>query len=288
MAELKFTKGTDEEHEIELESELVYAGWRQGAAIAGETAQLEVETSFVGNGASVKIKCMSESGRKLGSISGVVKNNKYVDEIEIPEDVELGDMVYFQVNLPDNGLSGESNWIEVIPPVEVTEMKWSVAEARRGDIVGLSAKVKNVTDGTGVKLIIYEYDRDGAHDRITELPGTIRGAKIEVNWEYEYHEDTDEIPTEEELQEYGQSYNPPEYFFTLSINDTVHGKQQESGLLKFKDFIEVKLANCTGTERYIIRLPDGTELRGSFGEDGLIREDDIPPGPCTIEIQRDE
>ena len=42
-------------------------------------------------------------------------------------------------------------------------------------------------------ILIYEHDQDGAHDRICEIPAVVQDGKIEVKWEYEYHEDTDEI-----------------------------------------------------------------------------------------------
>jgi len=287
MPELKFTKSTDAEHEVKLDSTLVRASWLSGVAIAGQPAKFDVITSFVGNGAKIKITGMSEKGKKLGKISGEINNNVYVDAFLIPEDIEMDDEVYFEVELPKNGLSGESDRIPCIPPIEITNMRWSASEARRGDVLTLSADVEGVRPLTEVTITIYEFDRDGAHDRITELPGTVRNSKIEVQWEYEYHEDIDEIPTEEELQQYGRNYNPPEYFFTIKLGDVEYGREQESGLLTFKDWIEIRVLNYSGNESYILHLADGSERRGTFGEDGTAREEDVPPGRCSIEIERE-
>jgi hypothetical protein len=157
--DLKFTKSTDTEHEIELESSLISASWRSGKAIAGQTATFEVHTAFVGEGATIKIKGKSEKGKKLGTIKDVIKRNKYVGEFEIPEDTELDDMVYFEVELPKNDLEGESNRIPVFPPVQVFNLKWSAKEARRGDVLTLSADTNGLRDHTEVSVIIYEYDR---------------------------------------------------------------------------------------------------------------------------------
>ncbi|MFH1893248.1 MAG: hypothetical protein ABIK83_11275 [Candidatus Zixiibacteriota bacterium] len=287
MPDLTFNKSTDEEHEIELDSSLIYAVWKRGAAIAGQTAGFTIGTAFVGNGARIKIKGKSENGENLGKISATISNNVYDGEFEIPEDTEIDDQIYFEVKLPDNGLDGESDRIPVVPPPEISNMRWSQSEARRGDTLTLSADVRNVRPHTEVMLTIYEYDRDSAHDKITELRAEVIDDKIEQEWEYEYHEDTDEIPTEEEMQEYGRNYNPPEYFFTIKLNDIEYGREQESRLLIFKDWIEIRVLNYTGNESYILHLADGSERRGTFGGDGTAREEDVPPGRCSIEVERE-
>jgi len=290
--DLKFTKSTDAEHEIELESSLISASWRAGKAIAGQTAKFEVQTAFVGEGATIKVTGKSENGKKLGKIKDVIKRNKYVGEFEIPEDTELDDMIYFEVTLPKNDLEGESNRIPVFPPVQVFNLKWSATEARRGDVLTLSADVNGLRDHEEVTVIIYEYDRDSAHDKIVELPATVMNKRVELQWEYEYHEDTDEIATQEELDKYGGKYNPPEYFFTVKVEDTEYGVKQESGLLTFKDWIEITLVdgegNAIANEEYILHLADGQQRRGTLDASGRAREDDIAPGTVRIEFPNSE
>jgi hypothetical protein len=286
---MEYSKSTDSEHKIKLDSKLIYAAWRTGFAPAGQTVEFEVMTAFVGDGASIKIKGKNDGGKKLGKIKDKIKNNKYIGSFEIPENAEIDDLVYFEVKLSKNGLTGESNKIPVTPPITVTNMKWSEKEARRGDVLTLSAAVSGCPDDTEVKIIIYEYDNDKAHDRIVELPATVKEEKIEVKWEYEYHEDTDEVPTEEELQQYGQSYNPPEYFFVIEINGQKFGKEQESKLLTFKDYIEIELKNQLGelvpNEEYVLTLPDGTERKGKLDDAGKAVERDVPPGKCSIKFK---
>ncbi|MEW6411711.1 MAG: hypothetical protein AB1483_04455 [Candidatus Zixiibacteriota bacterium] len=286
--DLKFNKSTDSEEEIKVDSSLVYAEWRSGCAIAGRTVSLEVATAFVGNGATIKITGKSRKGEKLGKIKGKILNNKFVGALEVPSDIEIGDRVYFEAELPDNSLSGKSEDIPVVPGINVTNMKWSADEARRGDILTLTANVDNVKDDTEALVTIYEYDRDNAHDRITEIPAVIKDEKLEVSWEYQYHEDTDELPSQEELERYGGSYNPPEYFFTIKIYDQVFGRGQESGLLVFKDWIIMRFADDDGTpvadHEFVATLPDGQEKRGRTDADGIARVDGIPPGRFWIEL----
>ena len=74
--DLKFTKSTDTEHEIKLESSLISASWRCGKAIAGQTATFEVRTAFVGEGATITVTGQSENGKQLGKIRAVSRRNK--------------------------------------------------------------------------------------------------------------------------------------------------------------------------------------------------------------------
>jgi hypothetical protein len=286
--DLKYNKSTDSQHKIKLESSLVYAAWRSGLAPLGQSAPVEVFTSFVGDGAKIKIKGKSQKGKNLGKIDSVIKNNKFVGMLDIPDNLEIGDAVQFEVELPQNGLSGRSGFIPVGPPIEATDLKWSVQEARRGDIVTLSAKVTGLPDGSEAKIVIYEYDADNIHDRITALPTVVQKNKIELLWEYEYHEDTDEIPTDEELKKYGKNYNHPEYFFVIEIMGRKFGQKQESGLLKFKDWIEIILEDEDGkrvaNEQYVLHLPDGQQKQGALDGDGYSREEKIPPGKVKIEF----
>ncbi len=177
---------------------------------------------------------------------------------------------------------------DILRVINVTNLKWGQEEARREDIVKLSADIEGVPDGSEVKIYIYEYDQDGAHDFIAKFPVIVKSRKIEAEWEYDYYEDTDEIPTDEEMKEYGKSYNPPEYFFIVDVNGGRFGKDQESGLLEFKDWMEIELRQNDGTarsdEQYIITLADGTERRGNLDSNGTARFEDLPPGPYTVKF----
>lgn len=285
---LKYTKSTDADEKITLTSSLVYAEWQQSYAPAGQIATFEIGTLFVGQGAPIEAKGKSQKGKNLGTVSGKVRGNKFVGEFRIPADTKIGDMVTFDVKLPRHGLSGTSNAIAVVPPIIVTDMSWSASEARRGDILTLKAKIENLPEGVEPKVVIYEYDRDGVHDKIVELPAKVDNKKIELQWEYEYHEDTDEIPSDEELQRYGRNYNPPEYFFTVRVGNQEFGKEQESGLLEFKDYLDLKVLDGKGqpaaNKQYTVILPDGSERRGTLDQDGHVRLDNLPPGPCRVEV----
>lgn len=288
---LKFSKSTNTEHKVKLDSAIVSACWQEGFAYGGTEVGVLVKTAFVGEGTKINIKGKSEKGKSLGKLKDVIYGNSFFGKLSVPEKIQIGDRVYFEVELPQLGLSDESSYIPAGPPISVSKMKWSKADARRGDTLQLKAGVKGIREGTEAKVIIYEYDADGNHDKIAELAATIIGEKLELDWEYEYHEDTDEIPTQEELEQYGGSYNPPEYFFVIDIHGHRFGEDQESGLLKFKDFIEIEFVDEDGQPlkdaKYTITFADGSTKKGDLDGSGFARIDDAPPGRYTIDITYD-
>jgi len=292
MPDLTFNKSVDSEHKEKLTSTLIYANWLSGTAVAGRSVGFEIGTSFVGNGAKIKITGKSTGGERLGKINDVINSNRYVGEFDIPEDIEAGDECYFEVKISKVSLSGESNRIPARPPIEITDISWSAEEARRGDILTLRAEFEDIPTGTDVLFTIYEYDRDEAHDKITELPGTVDSGVAEIQWEYEYHEDTDEIPSQEEMERYGREYNPPEYFFTVTIYGQSFGDENSPGLLTFKDYLELEYIDDEGNPvpdvNYRLRLPDGTEQTSTLDSNGQAIISSTPPGLCIFMIEDEE
>jgi hypothetical protein len=167
-------------------------------------------------------------------------------------------------------------------PITITNAQWDKEEARQGDIVTLTADVEGALDGTSGELEIFEHDVDGIHDLIKKLPIVVTNNKIKTTWEYEYHEDTDEIPTDEELKKYGRDYNPPEYFFVVKIGDA----EGISGILEYKDYVEIYLKNPGGEpiadEEFILTLPDGSEIEGNVDSEGYAKVEGIPPGKVSV------
>ncbi|HOP07523.1 MAG TPA: hypothetical protein PLF13_09550 [candidate division Zixibacteria bacterium] len=285
---LQFSKSTDSEQEIKLDSYLISVMFNAARAVPGENLPFEVLTAFVGDGCPIKVKAKAEQGGSPGQVEGRMQGNRFVGEIMVPEDTEAGDKIYLEVKLSKVGLEGESARILVMPRIRVTELHWSAQEARRGDTLTLSANITGVRDGNEVTITIYEHDQDSAHDRITQFPTTVRGGSIAARWQYEYHEDTDELATQEELDNYGGSYNPPEYFFTIKVFAAEFGLGQESGLLTFKDYAELLGEDAFGSPlrngEYIMKLADGSERRGQLNEDGYARVEDLPPGGYEVEF----
>lgn len=278
-----YKKQTDEIHEITLESEITAAEWGSKVATVGSQAYLEVWTHFVGSGSEIEIEVEDNSGKKIETIKGQVFGGYFANSLVVPE--KATKELTFTAKLPDHGLEKKSGILKVNPSFKVTNLKWSKKEARRGDLVKLTADTEGLADGTEVMVSIFEHDQDGAHDFITKVPTRVKGRRIEAEWEYEYHEDTDEIPTDEEMKKYGGSYNPPEYFFVVDGHGQRFGERQESGLLRFKDWIEIAITEdseeVVGETEYELALPDGSVRKGKLDSSGRAREEDVLPGKVT-------
>ncbi len=93
-------------------------------------------------------------------------------------------------------------------------------------------------------------------------------------------EDTDDIPTHEEAE---NGYKNPEYFFRVNIG----GVTEDSGLLKFKDWVEFVFKKPDGTPvknmKIKILSPEGKSMDETTNEDGVIQIKDIPPGKLKID-----
>ncbi len=180
---------------------------------------------------------------------------------------------------------GESATINATGP-ELQSMEWKSPEARRDEMVSLTASFSGSTDGEKATVEIFEFDQDGEHDLMETLQAEVTNGKLETEWKYVYQEDTDDILTEEEATKTGGKYNPPEYFFTVAIGEQMWGDKQESGLLQFKDWIEVELqdedGNRLANEPFELHLPDGTTQKGTLDEKGFARVESVPPGPVEV------
>jgi hypothetical protein len=280
----KFQKTTDETHVVTLDSYIVSARWISAVAPAGQNVELEVLTAFVGNGAPVQIKLLDADGKTRGKTPpGQVRNNAYRTTLAVPEDVDVDDELCFEANLSKHDLSVMSDFISVVPEVVVENLAWSANEVHRGDIVTLSANVTGCKDDAEAVVTIYEFDGNKAHDRITRLLTLVKQRKIRIEWEFEYQGDTSNIADAEELKTYGKSYTPPQYFFEVEIRGKRFGRNQESGLMIFRDWIEIEVRDkddtLVGGVDYTIDLADGSRREGKLNSKGFARIESVPPGP---------
>jgi hypothetical protein len=256
--------------------------------MAGGEAAFQIQTAFVGEGAPVEVSGKSEGGAQLGTVTGELYRNRFRGSLEVPEDIELDDEVYFEFKLKDNNLEGESERIPAIPMVRITNLAWSAEEACRGDILTLTATSSGLRNESVVKITIFEYDEERGAERVVELPGRVQDNQIEVLWEFGYFEDTGEIVSQENLDDYADRYAYPEYYFTVTFEGLTFGTERESGMLIFNDWQGIELVNEDGTpaadERYILHLANGEEREGRTGPDGTAREEHLPPGPTRVEF----
>jgi hypothetical protein len=278
----KHSGSTDKSNSVKLESSIERVIWTSGDGSPGAKAGIEVNTHFIGNNSEMKIELSDKSGKVLETVKGKISGNRFWTEITIPEKAK--DELYAEVKLSKHGLSKKSNKLYLYPPVQIKNLKWDKKEARRGDILKISADVLNFYEGGTAEIQIWEYDSDKAHDLVTKFKSTIKSQKLEADWEFQYVDDTDDIPTADETE---KGYNPPEYFFRIIAG----GISADSEILKFLDSIEIKLVDNKGNalpdKNYKLILPDSTKKEGKTDSDGNIKLDDLPPGKIRVELVKD-
>ena len=273
----KLSGQTGKVKEVKLESSIEQVVFTKNMASAGGKIGIEVFTKFVGNNSDIKIEIKDKSGKSGGTVKGKITGNRFWKTIDIPDN--LKDELTATAKLSKHGLEKKSNTIPLLPPIKISNLKWDKNEAKRSDILTLSGDVKGAYDGAETTIEIFEHDDDGAHDLVVSFPALVKSQKIKTEWEFQYVEDTDDIPDDNEAE---NGYKNPEYFFRVSIA----GVSQDSGLLKFKDWIELELRDENGEplpeEEYIIYLADGSKIEGKLDSDGKGVIQDIPPGKFKL------
>lgn len=275
----KLSSSTDKIKEVKLTSSIEQVVWTNNSASAGGKAGIDVFTKYVGNNSDIKIEIKDKSGKSGGTIKGKITGNRFWKEIDIP--VDLKDELTATAKLSKLGLEMKSGSLTLLPPVKISNVKWDKDEATRGDLLKLTADIKNAYDGAEAVIEMYEKDDDDAHDLVVSFPALVKNQQIKAEWEFQYTGDTNKIPTDEEAE---NGYKNPEYFFRVIIG----GVSEDSGLLKFKDFIQINVMNEYGKTliglKYKLILPNGEKKDGEINSEGIIEEKDLPPGRCRIEF----
>ncbi len=285
-----FSLAVDKENKVKVESSIAYANWVFLSAYAGYETSFEIGTVFVGNGAPVEVTVKTGSGKKIASWKGKIVGNKCIGSVAIPEKMKLGDIIYFECKLPKHKVSMESNEIPVNPMLKVIKICWDKKEVTRDELLTCTVEFEEdcIENGTTALLTIKEYDADNNHDIISKIPVVVMNNKIETQWKFRFADNTEDIPTNDELKPYGKQYQYPEYFFTVDVDGVVVGRDQESGLVRFRDDLHFKVTDESGVvitnKEYILSLPDGTTRNGNLDENGLICEVDLPPGKIFLDV----
>ncbi|MBP1647508.1 MAG: hypothetical protein H6Q30_953 [Bacteroidetes bacterium] len=270
---------TSQAKKVALPSSIEQVMWSKRLAAVGGLVGLEVQTLYIGNNSEIQVELTDASGKSLGKYSERTAGNKFWAQIRVPADVR--DELYATVKLPKHGLQKKSPPLKVVPPVQITNAKWDKSEVRRGDTLKLTADVKGVPDGVEALIHIFEHDESGANELVSTFTTPVGNKKIEAEWEFEYQDDTGNIPSAHEAE---KGYQAPQYFFRVTVGE-VGG---ESGPLEFKDGVSLELNDDAGKPipglEYILHCADGSQRKGKLDKEGKAFEKDVPPGPVTVEF----
>jgi len=163
----------------------------------------------------------------------------------------------------------------------IVKMAWSKKEARVGDKVKLSAEVAGIKNGTKGEILIYKKDVSAADEMMDAIKVTVRGGKIEAEWEYRYPEEREEKAPPPSGR---TKYCHPQYYFVVQVDNVT----ARSGLLYFKDYIEVELTDEEGNPLaeapFRVFFENGEVREGTLDSNGYRKVQNIPPGDWSVDF----
>jgi len=163
----------------------------------------------------------------------------------------------------------------------IVNAKWSTREAPTGDKVKLIVETAGMEPGETATLEIYLRDANFATRLMKSWEVQISGDKIEEEWEFKV--DDEYLKMQGEKEQSG-GYSFPLFYFMVRIGDL----QMRSGLLRFKDWVEVELkdedGNAIGNKKYRVSLSNGETRSGTLDGNGTAREENVPPGPVRTSV----
>jgi len=283
----KFSGSTDEKHVFTLPSEIERVRWLRQQAAPGGVAGLQIRTLFCAPGSQVEIRIEDAQGSVVQTLSGELPGPDVTVQIRVPEGATGG--LLAKVQMPNHGLSAESEALQLTESVRLRSARWSTETVQRRDIVTLSAEARGAQDGRRAVVQIYERDpAQGAHDPVTQLRPRVESEAVTVKYRFQYPGDTAEITPEWEAP---NGYRQPEFFYTVeTLGVTADSKDAKSkGVMTFVDDLDLRLLDA-GTQAPLtdqtakLTLPDGSTQEETLNGEGRVQLQEVPPGPVHVQL----
>jgi len=162
----------------------------------------------------------------------------------------------------------------------ITKVEWSKAHAKVGDKIKLKVETAGVDDGESADLMIFIKDASFPDTVLDSLKAEVKSDKIEADWELHI----DEKLLKVQDGRYGKRYSAPCFYYVVEVA----GLRQRSGILRYKDWMELQLDGEDGKPLagagYTLHLPDGGVRKGNLDKDGYAKEENLPPGRIDVDF----
>jgi uncharacterized Zn-binding protein involved in type VI secretion len=235
-------------------------GQGQGAGAAGATAKAGEQTE----GHYLDVKVVDKGGKPVTGAMYTIKG---------PDGSESGG--YVTGSIDKKGVKEGAHEIKISA---ITKAAWSSKEAAIGDKVKLEVATAGIESGEKATLQIFIKDANFADHQFEKIDTKVDSDKIEYEWELKIDE---KLFKAQDYKE-GKNYSYPYYYFVVETA----GLRQRSGLLKYKDWIELELKDEDGKPlggaEYHINLPNGQVRNGKLDNNGNARVENIPPGQIKV------
>lgn len=166
----------------------------------------------------------------------------------------------------------------------IVKAAWSAKEARNGDKVKMQVEAVGMSSGAKADFEIWKKDIGKAEAMVGEIKDiSVSGGKAEAEWTYDFgEEDFDE----DDVQ--ADAYSAPQFFFIVRME----GVQQRSGMLDYKDFIELELTDeedkPVANAGYRVYMPNGEVKKGKLDGNGYAKVENIRPGKVRVEFDDED
>lgn len=278
----KFDGQTDKVLTIKLKSGLEYARWGLVAVAAGGEIPMEVMTQFVADGSDIKLTVKDMEGKVIDSLSGKVYNNYHRTLYSVTKPNKTGGML-FEAELSAHGLKGISPRIKVLPPVQITDLKWAdekgaaIKELTEGLNVELSAKIKGPIDGTEAYISINCKKSETNESIVATLPTKIKVGKVSVKWKVKLPGGPEDLAIKKELDKLGLKYYQPIFQFEAGCFGA-SALSAEQKLITWIEFTFGPPPKADMKRTAFFEMPDGTEKKESVPDDGVVKVAITMPG----------
>jgi uncharacterized Zn-binding protein involved in type VI secretion len=160
----------------------------------------------------------------------------------------------------------------------ITKAAWSAREAAVGDRVKLQVETVGVKSGEKAVFQIFVKDANFADHLFETIEAKIDGEKIEAEWELAVDEKLFKIQDRRD----GRNYSCPYFYFVVETA----GLKQRSGLMKYKDWMELELKDADGKAiggaTYRVFSPNGLVRTGTLDGNGYAKVENLPPGRLKV------
>ena len=283
-----------------LASRLETATWDRPTVVAGQSAQLAVRATWVGEGSPAEVVLKDARNRTVGRGGGPVHRDRAVVEVPVSRDAE--GLAVADVRLPELGLSVTSGPLLVLPWIELAP-RWE-RDGRPAEVaveggvlslvVGVDARRDLLPDleGAAVRLAVRVGDPP---EPVVELRGTVRDREVRVEWRAALPGARLDIARQAALDlaadraaalrgEPPYRYDRPALSFTAEL----HGARAVSADLPFADPLVLSVVDVAGGaasgRAVALAWPDGSVEERTLDADGRLAVEEAPPGPVEVTV----
>lgn len=279
---------TDQEVTFQLQSALLDARWLDSEGFVNGAATLEIRTLNVGDGAKVTVVLRDRQGSSLEEFKGQVIAGLHRRRIPLKANAEGG--VFFEVKLPDHGLSAISGRLIVGPAIALKAPQWkdheegsAVSKLKRGMHLELECETLNVPADRGGHFEIWSRQANRADKLAARIPARQDAGKLKALWVFDYRDPTLALSAESALRAEGENYAAPD----MVLKAECLGLTVEGPKVPFEDVQVIRVVDADGVpvpgQKVKLTLPDGSTREASADSEGKVVVDPAPPGRIAVE-----